>query len=290
MVRQVWPVTRPVRRMSRAAPLPGRSDEGTFSDVPSENDEQAESGVAVGMGDRRTRKREARRDHLLDLAADLVASDGVGGVTMAALAEAADYATASLYTYFPSRSALLAALQQRALRTLGEVAELRLAAWDAALAVDPPERATAALARLVAFSDLLLAAPQDHPREFLLQQQLLVSTGAQETADAAQVVPVAMAVLDVPRRLLAAAVEVGALRPHEPLTNPIDQPVEGAVARTIAWVVALNGALLADGLTTGLPTTGVALGEEITDALLRGWGAEPDRLRDARALAHDLRR
>lgn len=244
-------------------------------------------------GDRRVRKREARRDHLLDLAADLVERDGVDGVTMAALAAAADYAPASLYTYFPSRSALLAALQQRALRTLGEVAEVYLAAWDAALAgarsADDPglDPATAALARLVAFSSLLLAAPHQHPREFLLQQQLLVTPDAQDTADAVEVVPAAMAVLDVPRRLLAAAVDVGALAPHEPRTNPIDQVVDGAMVRTIAWVVALNGALLADRLTTGLPTTGVALGEEITDALLRGWGADPDRLVAARALAHD---
>ena len=73
--------------------------------MPSEN-------VATTV-DRRTRKREARRDALLDLADELVEQHGVGGVTMAALAEAADYAPASLYTYFPSRSALLAALHPR---------------------------------------------------------------------------------------------------------------------------------------------------------------------------------
>ena len=83
--------------------------------MPSEN-------VRTTEPDRRTRKRVARRDALLDLAADLVEREGVDGVTMAALAEAADYAPASLYTYFPSRSALLAALQQRALATLAEVA------------------------------------------------------------------------------------------------------------------------------------------------------------------------
>ena len=39
-----------------------------------------------------TRKRDARRDHLLDLAADLGDQRGVRNVTMAALAEAGDYA------------------------------------------------------------------------------------------------------------------------------------------------------------------------------------------------------
>ncbi|MCB1261150.1 MAG: TetR family transcriptional regulator, partial [Acidimicrobiales bacterium] len=52
--------------------------------------------------DRRSRKRAARREHLLGLAAQIVERDGVEGLTMAALAEAADYAPASLYTYFSS--------------------------------------------------------------------------------------------------------------------------------------------------------------------------------------------
>ncbi|CAN5628364.1 hypothetical protein BH20ACT2_BH20ACT2_00340 [soil metagenome] len=253
-----------------------------FSDVPSEN-------VATsGSLDRRTRKRVARRELLLDLAADLVEQLGVDGVTMAALAEAGDYAPASLYTYFSSRSALLAALQQRALVTLGEVAEAQLVTWDAAVdaLVERPAEPVVALARLWAFADLFHAAPERHPREFRLQQQLLVTAGAEESADAATVVPVAMVVLDVPRRLLAAAVDAGALHPHRPVVDPLDQPVDGALVRTLAWVVALHGALLVDGLTTGLPFAGDTLGSELTDSLLRGWGAEPDALSAARDLAH----
>ncbi len=53
-------------------------------------------------------------------------------------------------------------------------------------------------------------------------------------------------------------------------------------------MVALNGALLVDGLTTGLPTTGARLGAEITDALLAGWGADPDEVVAARPLADRL--
>lgn len=208
---------------------------------------------------------------------------------MAALAEAADYATASLYTYFPSRSALLAALQQRALEKLAAVAEEHVADWDTALdAVSPaPGARVAALARLLAFSDLFLAAPRRYPKEFLLQQELLVNTDVEETADAATVVPSAMAVLDVPRRLLAQAAEVGALRECEPARDPLGEPVDVALLRTLAWVVALNGALLTNRLSTGLPTTGVALGDELTTALLLGWGADPADLANARTLARD---
>jgi len=242
--------------------------------------------------DRRTRKRLARRDALLDLAADLVERDGVDGVTMAALAGAADYATASLYTYFSSRSALLAALQRRALTTLAKVAESHVSEWDDLLerATPRPDPRTAALARLWGFSELFLTAPEHHAREFRLQQQLLVTTGAEATEDAASVVPVAMVVLDVPRRLLAAATDAGALSKGRPSTDPVGAPLDPTAVRTFAWIVAMNGALMVDGLATGLPSTGHALGQELTSSLLSGWGASAEALADARELADEFAR
>jgi AcrR family transcriptional regulator len=240
--------------------------------VPSEN--VPTSTHRAEPDDRRTRKRRARRDALLEIAAELVERDGVAGVTMAALAEAADYAPASLYTYFPSRSALLAALQQRALQSLAEVARSARSRWDAELSAQEGVGAdVAALTRLWAFSDLFLAAPEQHPREFRLQQELLVTPGAEDTADAASVVPSAMVVLDVPRSLLASAAQLGVLDAGVALVDPVGSPIEPSLARTFAWVVALNGALMVDGLRTGLPATGPALGTEITGSLLRGWGA-----------------
>ena len=240
----------------------------------------------VAPTDRRTRKREERRSRLLDLAADLVERDGIDGVTMTALAEVADYAPASLYTYFPSRSALLAALQQRALATLADVGMSSLDAWRAQLTGD--DAALDALTLLWAFSDLFVAAPQRHPREFRLQQQLLVTPGVEEAGDAAAVVPAAMVVLDLPRRLLAEAAVAGALETPPPADDPVGAPIDGDLLRTFAWVAALNGALMIDGLTTGAPSTGAALGSELTATLLRGWGAEPVRSRAARERAAAL--
>lgn len=264
----------------------------TFSDVPSEND--------VATPDRRTRKREARRDGLLDLAAELVEQHGVDGLTMAALADASDYATASLYTYFPSRSALLAALQQRALAVLAQVATEAVTRWDEvlrapvgpagpagpALALEAPE-ATRSLARLWAFADLFLTAPDHHPREFVLQQQLLVSPQAEDVNDALSVVPAAMAVLVVPQQLLADAAAIGAIRPGPAVSGPLDDPLPLELVRTLSWVTALNGALMVDRLSTGLPTTGAHLGREITASLLVGWGADPVLVTHARRLAAD---
>ena len=256
----------------------------TFSDVPSET--AAGSDLASSRPDRRTRKRAARTDRLLDLAAELVERHGVDHLTMAALAEAADYAPASLYTYFPSRSALLAALQRRALGVLAEVTTQQIGTWAERTAdLDP---GGAALVRLWCFSDLFLAAPDRFPREFRLQQQLLVTPGAEETEDAASVVPAAMALLDVPRGLLETAAELGAIDPAEDLTDPVGAPLDGSFMRTLAWVVALNGALMVDGLSTGVPSTGARLGSSITASLLRGWGAAPEDLDRTRSIADVL--
>jgi len=251
--------------------------------VPSEIDTTSTPAIE----DRRRRKRAARTEQLLEHAFDLLEDGGIAAVTMTALAEAADYAPASLYTYFSSRSALLAAMQRRALGVLHEATVAAAERWQDALGTTPaaPAPVVAALAPLFGFSDLFLAAPRAYPREFVLQQQLLVTADAEEAVDAATVVPAAMGVLDVPRGLLAAAVAAGALEAPTDAIDPLAEPVDGNLVRTFAWIVALNGSLLVESLATGLPTTGAALGAELTASLLRGWGADPTDLAAARAIA-----
>lgn len=255
--------------------------------MPSENVAASiESDLAPAGTDRRGRKRAARREALLELAADIVATSGVDGLTMAALAEASDYAPASLYTYFPSRSALVAALQQRALMVLADVARESVATWDAALAGE--NDGAAAIARLWAFSRLFLTAPEHHAREFMLQQQLLATPDAEDLSDAALVVPVAMTVLEVPRGLLEQARLAGFLDGDVYAITPLGEYLNVDLLRTLSWVTSLNGALLTDRLSTGLPTSGALLGAEVTRALLIGWGAEPDLVEGARQLADEL--
>ncbi len=242
--------------------------------------------------DRRGRKRAARREALLDHAGEIVAVAGVSGLTMAALAERADYAPASLYTYFASRSALISALQQRALTVLGGVARESADSWDDSLAQvghgEPSE--VSALARLWAFSDLFLTAPEHHPHEFALQQELLTTPAIDDLTEVASVVPVAMAVLDLPARLLRSARQVGVLNDSntnvgDDVSSRLGEPLDVDLYRTITWVTALNGALLTDRIAAGLPTTGSDLGTSMTLAFLIGWGADRATVTKARHLA-----
>ena len=62
------------------------------------------------MTDSLPRKRNARRDALLNAASDLFSLRGFDAVTVSEIALAADLATGTVYNYFPTKTALLLAL------------------------------------------------------------------------------------------------------------------------------------------------------------------------------------
>ncbi|MEZ5382707.1 MAG: helix-turn-helix domain-containing protein [Microthrixaceae bacterium] len=234
--------------------------------------------------DRRTRKRVARRRELLDIAADLWDEGGPEALTLAAIGRRADLTAPSLYTYFPSKSAIVAALQREALEVLAQVAREAVASWQPP--TDTAAQATA-LARLVAFSDLTMRAPTDHPREFGLQQRLMASPGLEDAGDAAGVLPAAFEALAVPSSLVDEAVVAGAL--DEPVAGRAKGGDDSSLVRAVRWLAALHGVLLTDSLPVGVPVAGPTLGRLLTADLLRGWGADSGHLDHALELANDWR-
>ena len=56
------------------------------------------------------RKQRARREALLNAAADLFSTHGFDAVTVSDIAQAADLATGTVYNYFPTKTALLMAI------------------------------------------------------------------------------------------------------------------------------------------------------------------------------------
>jgi AcrR family transcriptional regulator len=70
--------------------------------------------------DRRARRREQTRGEILDHALQIMADDGVAGLTMARLARAMDIRPPSLYKYYPSLLAVYDALFRR-----GQLANLQ---------------------------------------------------------------------------------------------------------------------------------------------------------------------
>ncbi len=63
---------------------------------------------------------QARRDQILDRAAELVLADGLAAISMDGVARAAGVSKGLVYNYFPDRQALFAALLQREQRDLND--------------------------------------------------------------------------------------------------------------------------------------------------------------------------
>ena len=223
--------------------------------------------------DRRVKARAARRDVFLDATRALIEEHGIEALTIKAVAERVDCAVGTLYTYFPSKSSLLATVQAEAIARLGATYDRAAGLMDAHLATLALDVDTVVLARLVAFGRSTIAVGQVLPEEFRLQQRLLDTSIAYDPADLAVVTPVAFEVLARPERLLREAATLGVIDEGD------------AFDRTVAWVAALNGVL-----TLALVDLGGdaafdpgSLADRLHLDLLRGWGAEAGRLATAEA-------
>jgi AcrR family transcriptional regulator len=220
--------------------------------------------LRVVADDRRERAREAKRRRYLEAAGRIIERDGLGGVTMQALADELDCAVGTVYRYFPSKAALLAALQQQAVEAL--LASYRAARerWDDALAAEELEEGLVALVHLVAFGGFFAAASVVLADEFVLQRTLLTRRPAGGREEARRVLPVVHRLLEVPRGLLEDAVA------HE-VIEPGDQ-----LERALRWVTALDGVLLLDALA---PVDRHLFRAQhharcLSGDLLVGWGAD----------------
>src|SRR5690606_37926200 len=83
---------------------------------------------------RRAQNRATRHAQLMAAATEIIATKGLSGLTMQAVAELVDCAVGTIYTYFPSKTALLSELQIAAIRTLQATFDASLASWDDELA------------------------------------------------------------------------------------------------------------------------------------------------------------
>lgn len=228
---------------------------------------------------RRARNRAARHDQLLAAATELVAESGLDGLTMQGLSERVDCAVGTIYTYFPSKSALVASLMGDAIRHLMDTYHRAAARWDREL--DDVDEPTAALTRILAFTQLFVASRELHPREFEFLQMLITTPESLiDPDDVASVLPQSLAFLADIHQLLEAAVQVGAL-----------DAVAGdeSFRRTLRWTGAIHGALMVSNVAdvSGLPNADAfsasGLADSVTRDLMLAWGAPAATLDDAEA-------
>ena len=227
----------------------------------------------IQTSERRQRSRTTRRSAFLDATRQLIEERGIDALTIKAVAERVDCAVGTIYTYFPSKGALVAALQVEAIDRLGTAYARAAGRLDLELADQGVDIETAAMARLVAFGRSLIAVTGVLPEEYRLQQRLLGARADYDAADLALVAPVALGVLARPELLLRDATALGLLDPGD------------SFDRTIAWVAGINGVLAVASVEwpAGGGFDPVSAADMLHLSLLHGWGAEPGMLAAAAA-------
>lgn len=222
---------------------------------------------AVG---KRERNRLERHRSFLRTARAVVAAEGLEALTMQRLAVENDCAVGTAYTYFPSKSALVAELQREAIETLTESYLLFRARFEGSIAAAETSAPVVALAHLVGFGRFWVATFDTFPEEARFLQLLMSEPGTSVITDddISRVLPSATRLLDHARTAFKQAATIGVLEPGD------------AMERTIVLAAALNGMLLLDRLARVDPTMfdGSRLAFRTTNDLLRSWGADADAL------------
>jgi AcrR family transcriptional regulator len=222
---------------------------------------------------RRARNRLARHQDYLRTALVIATEEGLAALTMQRLAAEVDAAVGTVYTYFPSKGALVAEVQREAVdRLTNSYLLLRPVIEERVADLDP---SIAALAHLAGFARFCIQSVETQPQEQrLLQQHMYDADQIVPTEEGARVVPTILRLMELARARFDVAVQVGALHPADPMD------------RTIVLAAALNGVLQVGKLSRwdAEPLDAGRLASQLIDALLVGWGADPEHL----AAAHDV--
>lgn len=239
----------------------------------------ARSPVTSAATGKRAANRLARHSEYLRTALRIATEDGLEALTMQRLADEVEAAVGTVYTYFPSKGALLAEVQREAIdRLLGSYLLLRP---DVEARVADAHPVVATTTHLVAFARFWIASLDTFPQEQLLLQQLMGDSRRVVPDDElGRVLPAIVRLFELGQERFDAAVAVGALRPGD------------AMDRTITFAAALSGVLgigKLDRWDVDL-LDGRRLGLAFVDDLLRGWGAQDDALAHGHAVIDAIAR
>ncbi len=228
---------------------------------------------------KRAANRLARHSEYLRTALRVATEDGLEALTMQRLADEVDAAVGTVYTYFPSKGALLAEVQREAIdRLLGSYLLLRP---DVEARVADTDPTTASVTQVVAFARFWIESLDTFPQEqHLLQQLMNDARRAVPDDELGRVLPAILRLFDLARERFDAAAATGALAPGD------------AMDRTITFAAALSGVLgvtKLDRWDVDL-LDGRRLARSLVDDLLRGWGARDDALADAHVVIDAIAR
>lgn len=221
----------------------------------------------------RAERREVMNGFVIERAMELLEDGGLEALTLARVAESLGYTTTAVYRYFPSKDALVAAMQRQAIREVHE--RFSEETHQRAESLQGPA-ATRSLALLMIAADIYLALPSSEARAWSLVSLLLGDPRPLLSDDESRrAAPVLESFLTAVDRLFERAVEGQALERGD------------ARERTLALWAALHGALCLEKARRIVPATppSSAIAKPVVRALLLSWGATSARISAAERLS-----
>ena len=217
------------------------------------------------LSPRRLRARAARKKQIIDAAMEIVETQGFDSLTVHRIAEAIDVVPGTLYQYFKGKEAIVAELESIALQEL--TASLRQAREAAGDLQEP-------LAPVLIMARFLLDLGSSHPRQLsLIRQTLAEESMLLSDEDIGPVAPALMGLLQQGVLALDGAADAGALSKGR------------SDVRSLALFCSVIGVLQTDKLKRYAPVFAAeVIGEELVEALMTGWGADPSALQRARRI------
>lgn len=212
----------------------------------------------------RAANRQRKRREYIDTAIRIVLNGGLEALTMQALAREMGAAVGTAYTYFASKSALVAELQVLAIGRLTSTYSEVAPRWQGEMGrLDAKGKAEAGMTLLVEF---VVRAPKSMRDDFFLQQLLLTDGGRSILPeDQATVLEAAGEWSQVVKDRLDEAMEAGVL----------DKSND---RRTAKFAAVLSGAALFNNLPEDAIGDLPGLTRSLTIDLLCSWGADRKRL------------
>jgi len=223
----------------------------------------------VEAPDRRERSRARKARLFLDAAQRIVAAEGFEGLTMSRLAAELDTVVSAVYRYYPSKGALIAAIQVEAVERLHASLSAVTERFDAAVSSAGLRPTASSLARLVLFGRWLCATRDTYPEELRLLQMIMAQrVSALDEGGGDRVFPEAFALLARGATAIEEAQQLGSLSAG----NSLD--------RTAIWASGLAGVIELADLEGFAPALfgGTRLAQQANLDLIAGWGAKPAKL------------
>jgi AcrR family transcriptional regulator len=222
--------------------------------------------------DRVSRKRQERRERILEAAFTAIAENGPADFSLNQLARDLDYTPGALYWYFPSKEALVVNVQRMALAQLAQWLAAEKEGWERSASLarcKPDTRALSVLLRLAQYYLGLERTSPKHARIIAFSLDPRIWLGDD---DAMTLAPVMGALFQPTIVAFHEAEQCGALEPGN------------ARLRATQYWASLQGAAQTHKLTRIAPDLfeGQTFGMDMAETLLRGWGAAAKTLARAR--------